>query len=166
MSRCLVSMIDLHSDTSHCYLDNSSAGSVSLSLLQVVEPLVTAAHVLTVSGLQASTSYNCSVISTSYSSSSEPAHISITTSGDWPSHQLNPIMHCCTSVTFTLRLCRVRFQHTAVSVCNDVNSVCVCVQCLRWTRVWQRSPLWRFSAFCWSVCWFFCCWCYERNTWS
>ncbi|XP_057180744.1 receptor-type tyrosine-protein phosphatase O isoform X1 [Triplophysa rosa] len=47
---------------------------------RVVEPLVAAAHVLTVSGLQASTSYNCSVISTSYSSSSEPAHISITTS--------------------------------------------------------------------------------------
>lgn len=47
---------------------------------RVLEPLVTAAHVLTVSGLQASTSYNCSVISTSYSTSSEPAHISITTS--------------------------------------------------------------------------------------
>ncbi|XP_055046652.1 receptor-type tyrosine-protein phosphatase O isoform X2 [Misgurnus anguillicaudatus] len=47
---------------------------------KVREPLVTASHVLTVSGLQPSTSYNCSVISMSYSSSSEPVHISITTS--------------------------------------------------------------------------------------
>ncbi|XP_052409995.1 receptor-type tyrosine-protein phosphatase O isoform X4 [Carassius gibelio] len=43
------------------------------------EPLLTAAHVVTVSGLQPSTSYNCSVISSSYSSISDPAYITIST---------------------------------------------------------------------------------------
>ncbi|XP_051544364.1 receptor-type tyrosine-protein phosphatase O-like isoform X1 [Myxocyprinus asiaticus] len=48
--------------------------------LKVREPLVTAAHVVTVSGLQPSTLYNCTVISTSYSTASEPAYITINTS--------------------------------------------------------------------------------------
>ncbi|XP_026066048.1 receptor-type tyrosine-protein phosphatase O isoform X3 [Carassius auratus] len=43
------------------------------------EPLLTAAHVVTISGLQPSTSYNCSVISSSYSSISDPAYITIST---------------------------------------------------------------------------------------
>ncbi|XP_073801992.1 receptor-type tyrosine-protein phosphatase O isoform X2 [Danio rerio] len=46
---------------------------------KVREPLVTSAHVLTVSGLQASTTYNCSVRSSSYSSSSDPVHITVST---------------------------------------------------------------------------------------
>ncbi|XP_059366497.1 receptor-type tyrosine-protein phosphatase O isoform X4 [Carassius carassius] len=46
---------------------------------KVREPLLTAAHVVTISGLQPSTSYNCSVISSSYSSISDPAYITIST---------------------------------------------------------------------------------------
>ncbi|XP_051746750.1 receptor-type tyrosine-protein phosphatase O isoform X2 [Ctenopharyngodon idella] len=46
----------------------------------VREPLVTAAHVVTVSGLQPSTSYNCTVTSSSYSSASDPAFITVSTS--------------------------------------------------------------------------------------
>uniref|UniRef100_A0A672NG68 protein-tyrosine-phosphatase n=1 Tax=Sinocyclocheilus grahami TaxID=75366 RepID=A0A672NG68_SINGR len=46
------------------------------------EPLLTAARVVTVSGLQPSSSYNCSVISSSYSSASEPAFITVSTSGE------------------------------------------------------------------------------------
>uniref|UniRef100_A0A672NX92 Protein tyrosine phosphatase receptor type O n=1 Tax=Sinocyclocheilus grahami TaxID=75366 RepID=A0A672NX92_SINGR len=42
-------------------------------------PLLTAAHVVTVSGLQPSTSYNCTVISSSYSSVSDPAYITVST---------------------------------------------------------------------------------------
>ncbi|XP_051546505.1 receptor-type tyrosine-protein phosphatase O-like isoform X2 [Myxocyprinus asiaticus] len=48
--------------------------------LKVREPLITAAHVVTVSGLQPSTLYNCTVISTSYSTASEPTYITINTS--------------------------------------------------------------------------------------
>ncbi|XDV24269.1 hypothetical protein PO909_028490, partial [Leuciscus waleckii] len=47
---------------------------------KVREPLVTAAHVVTVSGLQASTLYNCTVISISFNSASEPAHVTVSTS--------------------------------------------------------------------------------------
>uniref|UniRef100_A0A673FQR8 Receptor-type tyrosine-protein phosphatase O-like n=1 Tax=Sinocyclocheilus rhinocerous TaxID=307959 RepID=A0A673FQR8_9TELE len=47
---------------------------------KVHEPLLTAARVVTVSGLQPSSSYNCSVISSSYSSASEPAFITVSTS--------------------------------------------------------------------------------------
>uniref|UniRef100_A0A671PNV0 Receptor-type tyrosine-protein phosphatase O-like n=1 Tax=Sinocyclocheilus anshuiensis TaxID=1608454 RepID=A0A671PNV0_9TELE len=46
---------------------------------KVREPLLTAAHVVTVSGLQPSTSYNCTVISSSYSSVSDPAYITVST---------------------------------------------------------------------------------------
>ncbi|XP_043086645.1 receptor-type tyrosine-protein phosphatase O isoform X2 [Puntigrus tetrazona] len=46
---------------------------------KVREPLLTAAHVVTVSGLQPSTSYNCTVVSSSYSSVSDPAFISVST---------------------------------------------------------------------------------------
>ncbi|XP_016431293.1 receptor-type tyrosine-protein phosphatase O-like [Sinocyclocheilus rhinocerous] len=46
---------------------------------KVREPLLTTAHVVTVSGLQPSTSYNCTVISSSYSSVSDPAYITVST---------------------------------------------------------------------------------------
>uniref|UniRef100_A0A8C2ATA5 Protein tyrosine phosphatase receptor type O n=1 Tax=Cyprinus carpio TaxID=7962 RepID=A0A8C2ATA5_CYPCA len=46
---------------------------------KVREPLLTATHVVTVSGLQPSTSYNCTVISSSYSSISDPAYITVST---------------------------------------------------------------------------------------
>uniref|UniRef100_A0A8C1VH76 Protein tyrosine phosphatase receptor type O n=1 Tax=Cyprinus carpio TaxID=7962 RepID=A0A8C1VH76_CYPCA len=44
-----------------------------------VRPLVTPARVVTVSGLQPSSSYNCTVVSSSYSSVSDPAVITIST---------------------------------------------------------------------------------------
>ncbi|XP_073694111.1 receptor-type tyrosine-protein phosphatase O isoform X1 [Garra rufa] len=47
---------------------------------KVRDPLFTATHVVTVSGLQPSTSYNCTVISSSYSSASDPAYITVSTS--------------------------------------------------------------------------------------
>lgn len=57
--------------------------NVCLCVVQKVrEPLVTAAHVVTVSGLQPSTSYNCTVTSSSYSSASDPAFITVSTSGE------------------------------------------------------------------------------------
>ncbi|XP_019753160.1 receptor-type tyrosine-protein phosphatase O isoform X1 [Hippocampus comes] len=43
------------------------------------EPQVSSSHVLTVSGLMPSSSYNCSVVGVSYSAPSKPAHITITT---------------------------------------------------------------------------------------
>uniref|UniRef100_A0A8C1L7V3 Protein tyrosine phosphatase receptor type O n=1 Tax=Cyprinus carpio TaxID=7962 RepID=A0A8C1L7V3_CYPCA len=49
---------------------------------KVREPLLTATHVVTVSGLQPSTSYNCTVISSSYSSISDPAYITVSTTGE------------------------------------------------------------------------------------
>ncbi|KAL7867449.1 hypothetical protein SRHO_G00088330 [Serrasalmus rhombeus] len=47
--------------------------------LKAVEPQTALSHVLTVSNLQPSTSYNCSVTSYSYSTPSEPAYITIST---------------------------------------------------------------------------------------
>ncbi|XP_042592021.1 receptor-type tyrosine-protein phosphatase O-like [Cyprinus carpio] len=46
---------------------------------KVRKPLVTATRVVTVSGLQPSSSYNCTVVSSSYSSVSDPAVITIST---------------------------------------------------------------------------------------
>ncbi|KAM9468364.1 receptor-type tyrosine-protein phosphatase O isoform 2-T2 [Clarias gariepinus] len=46
---------------------------------KTAEPQTAHAHVLTVNNLQASTSYNCSVTSYSYSTPSEPAYITIST---------------------------------------------------------------------------------------
>ncbi|XP_067283475.1 receptor-type tyrosine-protein phosphatase O isoform X3 [Pseudorasbora parva] len=46
---------------------------------KVREPMVTGAHVVTVSALQPSTSYNCTVTSISYNSASEPAYITVST---------------------------------------------------------------------------------------
>uniref|UniRef100_A0A4W6G2Z2 Protein tyrosine phosphatase receptor type O n=1 Tax=Lates calcarifer TaxID=8187 RepID=A0A4W6G2Z2_LATCA len=43
------------------------------------EPLIANSHVLTVSGLMPSSTYNCTVTSFSYNTPSKPAHISITT---------------------------------------------------------------------------------------
>uniref|UniRef100_A0A8K9V0I4 protein-tyrosine-phosphatase n=1 Tax=Oncorhynchus mykiss TaxID=8022 RepID=A0A8K9V0I4_ONCMY len=53
----------------------------SLFSLQAREPLTAQSHVVTVSSLLPSSSYNCSVISYSYSTPSEPAFIHITTTG-------------------------------------------------------------------------------------
>ncbi|KAK7150149.1 hypothetical protein R3I94_009456 [Phoxinus phoxinus] len=47
---------------------------------KVREPLVTGAHVVTVSALHPSTVYNCTVISISFGSASEPAHVTVSTS--------------------------------------------------------------------------------------
>ncbi|XP_060758858.1 receptor-type tyrosine-protein phosphatase O isoform X2 [Neoarius graeffei] len=47
--------------------------------LKAAEPQTAHSHVLTVNNLQASSSYNCSVISYSYSTPSEPAYITIST---------------------------------------------------------------------------------------
>ncbi|XP_058630355.1 receptor-type tyrosine-protein phosphatase O isoform X2 [Onychostoma macrolepis] len=52
---------------------------VSRESKKVRDPLLTAAHVVTVSGLQPSTSYNCTVISSSYSSISDPVYITVST---------------------------------------------------------------------------------------
>uniref|UniRef100_A0A671SF47 Receptor-type tyrosine-protein phosphatase O-like n=1 Tax=Sinocyclocheilus anshuiensis TaxID=1608454 RepID=A0A671SF47_9TELE len=60
---------------------------------KVREPLLTAACVVTVSGLQPSSSYNCSVISSSYSSASEPAFITVSTSGEEKSETVNCLHH-------------------------------------------------------------------------
>uniref|UniRef100_A0A8C1BAD8 Protein-tyrosine-phosphatase n=1 Tax=Cyprinus carpio carpio TaxID=630221 RepID=A0A8C1BAD8_CYPCA len=49
---------------------------------KVRKPLVTATRVVTVSGLQPSSSYNCTVVSSSYSSVSDPAVITISTTGE------------------------------------------------------------------------------------
>ncbi|KAG7232242.1 hypothetical protein INR49_008869 [Caranx melampygus] len=48
------------------------------------EPQVSSSHVVTVSGLTPSSSYNCTVTSFSYSTPSKPAHISISTTGNTP----------------------------------------------------------------------------------
>ncbi|XP_026779225.3 receptor-type tyrosine-protein phosphatase O isoform X3 [Pangasianodon hypophthalmus] len=50
-----------------------------ITQLKAAEPQTAHSHVLTVNNLQASTSYNCSVISYSYSTPSEPAYITIST---------------------------------------------------------------------------------------
>uniref|UniRef100_A0AAR2K418 Protein-tyrosine-phosphatase n=1 Tax=Pygocentrus nattereri TaxID=42514 RepID=A0AAR2K418_PYGNA len=55
--------------------------------LKAVEPQTALSHVLTVSNLQPSTSYNCSVTSYSYSTPSEPAYITISTLGNT---EMNP----------------------------------------------------------------------------
>uniref|UniRef100_A0A8C1VHJ8 Protein tyrosine phosphatase receptor type O n=1 Tax=Cyprinus carpio TaxID=7962 RepID=A0A8C1VHJ8_CYPCA len=52
-----------------------------------VRPLVTPARVVTVSGLQPSSSYNCTVVSSSYSSVSDPAVITISTTA------VNGVLH-------------------------------------------------------------------------
>ncbi|TTD62573.1 Receptor-type tyrosine-protein phosphatase O [Bagarius yarrelli] len=49
---------------------------------KAAEPTTAHAHVFTVNNLQASTSYNCSVTSYSYSTASEPAYITISTLGN------------------------------------------------------------------------------------
>ncbi|XP_077356366.1 receptor-type tyrosine-protein phosphatase O isoform X2 [Festucalex cinctus] len=50
------------------------------------EPQVSSSHVLTVFGLMPSSSYNCSVVSVSYSTPSKPAHITVTTAAK----EMNP----------------------------------------------------------------------------
>ncbi|KAK3544452.1 hypothetical protein QTP86_012435 [Hemibagrus guttatus] len=57
-----------------------------ITQLKAAEPQTAHSHVLTVNNLQASTSYNCSVISYSYSTPSEPAYITISTLA----HEMNP----------------------------------------------------------------------------
>ncbi|XP_027009703.2 receptor-type tyrosine-protein phosphatase O isoform X2 [Tachysurus fulvidraco] len=57
-----------------------------MTQLKAAEPQTAHSHVLTVNNLQASTSYNCSVISYSYSTPSEPAYITISTLA----HEMNP----------------------------------------------------------------------------
>ncbi|XP_058273688.1 receptor-type tyrosine-protein phosphatase O isoform X2 [Hemibagrus wyckioides] len=57
-----------------------------ITQLKTAEPQTAHSHVLTVNNLQASTSYNCSVISYSYSTPSEPAYITISTLA----HEMNP----------------------------------------------------------------------------
>ncbi|XP_023808423.1 receptor-type tyrosine-protein phosphatase O isoform X2 [Oryzias latipes] len=47
--------------------------------LKAHEPLTSTSHVLTVSGLMPSSTYNCSVTSFSYSTPSRPAHVTVTT---------------------------------------------------------------------------------------
>ncbi|XP_068611331.1 LOW QUALITY PROTEIN: receptor-type tyrosine-protein phosphatase O [Brachionichthys hirsutus] len=54
--------------------------------LKAPEPQTTGAHLVTVSGLRASSSYNCTITSFSYSTPSKPAHITITTT----SKEMNP----------------------------------------------------------------------------
>ncbi|CAK6983500.1 receptor-type tyrosine-protein phosphatase O isoform X5, partial [Scomber scombrus] len=49
--------------------------------LKAREPQTSSSHVVTISGLAPSSSYNCTVTSFSYSTASKPAHISITTVG-------------------------------------------------------------------------------------
>lgn len=49
---------------------------------QAHEPLTSTSHVLTVSGLMPSSTYNCSVTSFSYSTPSRPAHVTVTTVGE------------------------------------------------------------------------------------
>uniref|UniRef100_A0A672NIV8 protein-tyrosine-phosphatase n=1 Tax=Sinocyclocheilus grahami TaxID=75366 RepID=A0A672NIV8_SINGR len=84
------------------------------------EPLLTAARVVTVSGLQPSSSYNCSVISSSYSSASEPAFITVSTSGEDSFHTLR-----CLIVIFILNVCLVTDDFSRVkliSLHNDEGS--------------------------------------------
>ncbi|XP_037098628.1 receptor-type tyrosine-protein phosphatase O isoform X5 [Syngnathus acus] len=50
------------------------------------EPRVSGSHALTVSGLMPSSSYNCSVVSVSYSTPSKPAHVTFTTAAK----EMNP----------------------------------------------------------------------------
>ncbi|XP_077399781.1 receptor-type tyrosine-protein phosphatase O [Vanacampus margaritifer] len=50
------------------------------------EPQLSSSHVLTILGLMPSSSYNCSVVSVSYSTPSKPAHITITTTAK----EMNP----------------------------------------------------------------------------
>ncbi|XP_061617696.1 receptor-type tyrosine-protein phosphatase O isoform X5 [Phyllopteryx taeniolatus] len=50
------------------------------------EPQLSSSHVLTVSGLVPSSSYNCSVVSFSYSTPSKPAHVTVTTAAK----EMNP----------------------------------------------------------------------------
>ncbi|XP_056223433.1 receptor-type tyrosine-protein phosphatase O isoform X1 [Seriola aureovittata] len=54
--------------------------------LKAREPQVSSSHVVTVSGLMPSSSYNCTVTSFSYSTPSKPAHISISTTAK----EMNP----------------------------------------------------------------------------
>ncbi|XP_071358835.1 receptor-type tyrosine-protein phosphatase O isoform X2 [Trachinotus anak] len=54
--------------------------------LKAREPQVASSHVVTVSGLMPSSSYNCTVTSFSYSTPSKPAHITISTSAK----EMNP----------------------------------------------------------------------------
>lgn len=56
---------------------------VSPPVCQAREPLTATSHVLTVSGLMPSSTYNCTVTSFSYSTPSTPAHIAISTVGGW-----------------------------------------------------------------------------------
>ncbi|XP_057710545.1 receptor-type tyrosine-protein phosphatase O isoform X2 [Corythoichthys intestinalis] len=53
---------------------------------KVREPLLSGSRVLTVSGLTPSSSYNCSVVSFSYGTPSEPAHVTVTTAAK----EMNP----------------------------------------------------------------------------
>ncbi|XP_061524179.1 receptor-type tyrosine-protein phosphatase O isoform X2 [Phycodurus eques] len=53
---------------------------------KVREPQLSSSHVLTVSGLVPSSSYNCSVVSFSYSTPSKPAHVTVTTAAK----EMNP----------------------------------------------------------------------------
>uniref|UniRef100_A0A665VCF8 protein-tyrosine-phosphatase n=1 Tax=Echeneis naucrates TaxID=173247 RepID=A0A665VCF8_ECHNA len=62
-----------------------SGGKKDVRPYQAREPQVASSHVVTVSGLTPSSSYNCSVTSFSYSSPSKPAHISISTTEMNPS---------------------------------------------------------------------------------
>ncbi|XP_024140158.1 receptor-type tyrosine-protein phosphatase O isoform X1 [Oryzias melastigma] len=54
--------------------------------LKAQEPLTSTSHVLTVSGLTPSSTYNCSVTSVSYSTPSRPAHVTVTTAD----REMNP----------------------------------------------------------------------------
>lgn len=66
------------------HLDGYLKLKSSLSrLCQAREPQTANSHVVTVSGLMPSSTYNCTVTSFSYSTPSKPAHIAITTVGRW-----------------------------------------------------------------------------------
>lgn len=55
----------------------------SRCLFQAGEPQMVSSQMVTVTGLMPSSTYNCTITSFSYSSTSKPAHISITTAGRW-----------------------------------------------------------------------------------
>lgn len=68
---------------SHVLLAVSLFSVSSRCLFQAGEPQMVSSQMVTVTGLMPSSTYNCTITSFSYSSTSKPAHISITTTGRW-----------------------------------------------------------------------------------
>uniref|UniRef100_A0A8C7KUM0 protein-tyrosine-phosphatase n=1 Tax=Oncorhynchus kisutch TaxID=8019 RepID=A0A8C7KUM0_ONCKI len=121
----------------------------SLFSLQAREPLTAQSHVVTVSSLLPSSSYNCSVISYSYSTPSEPAFIHISTTGTVSLHTHLYYRYSQPSYTSLLQV-QSAFIHISTTVIMWVIQECGAETFVNFASFERDSKLpynWRRSLF-------------------